>query len=173
MQMVVLVIFFISSANSKQNLTCPIGLTLAISLCLALDCHAPASSGQVNLTRTELEFSSLFCFSRVARHVQLGFFLLPPLIPHERGAILLDRRVIFQKGVGCLWEEECLLLLSEQFSLCFMMYCTDFVEIVCLPHENTKCFVVLLCAQKGHSLLDYTFPKSLFEVESPSLILLI
>lgn len=103
----------------------------------------------------------------------LGFSLLPPLIPHERGAIWLDRGVIFQKGVGCLWEEECLLLLSEQFSLCFMMYCTDFVEIVCLLHRKHKVFCCSAVCNKGHSLLSYTFPKSLLDVESPSLILLI
>lgn len=86
--------------------------------------------------RNALDATSLFGFSGVTRHVQ--FFVLPALIPLEREVILSDRGVIFQKGVGCLWGKECLLLVLKKFSLCFMMCCADFVEIVCLPHRKKK-----------------------------------
>lgn len=74
-------------------------------------------------SRNALDTTSLFSLSGLTKHVQLGFSLLPPVLPHERNPMLSDRGIILQKEVGCWWKEQFLLLPSEHCCFCGDVLC--------------------------------------------------
>lgn len=111
----------VAHMNAQEDLICATHHTLALFLPWLVDQSSCVSRWLQpgDLTRNALNATSLFGLSGVTKHVQLGFSLLPLLLPQERDPTVSDRGVILVKEVGCLWEKESLLLLSEQFSFLF------------------------------------------------------
>lgn len=106
-------------------------------------------------TRNALDATSLFGLSGVTKHVQLGFSLLPLLLPHERDPTLSD------KGSHSSYRSGLFAGRKKKKNVCSFYQSSSVCVLWCIvqtlwkpfasPVENTKCFVFLstfVCAEK-------------------------